>query len=113
MPYREPEIEKFLFTIGEVADMFKVNVSLIRYWETRFDILKPRKNKKGNRLFTKEDVENLRLIYYLVKEKGMTINGAKLKLRQNREETVNNHEIIARLQDIKQKLIDLSKSMEG
>ena len=79
MPYKEPKIEKLFYSIGEVADMFKVNTSLIRFWEKEFDIIKPKKNKKGNRLFTKEDIENFHIIYHLVKERGMTLKGAKMK----------------------------------
>ena len=67
---------KLLYSMGEVTDMFDVNASLIRYWESKFDCIRPHKNKKGNRMFTPSDVENLKLIYHLVKEKGMTLEGA-------------------------------------
>ena len=77
-------IEKIYYTIGEVAELFEVNQSLIRFWEKEFDILKPQKNKKGNRLFTKNDLDNLRLIYHLVKERGYTLQGAKEKLHADR-----------------------------
>ena len=80
MPYKEPKIEKLFYSIGEVAQMFKVNTSLIRYWEKEFDIIRPKKNKKGNRLFTKEDVENFHVIFHLVKERGMTLKGAQQKM---------------------------------
>jgi DNA-binding transcriptional MerR regulator len=92
--------------------MFKVNTSLIRFWEKEFDIIKPQKNKKGNRLFTKEDIENFHLIYHLVKEKGMTLKGAKLKLRENREDTVHNFEVIQSLNNIKTMLLELKNNME-
>ena len=82
MPYKEKSIEKLYYSIGEVAQKFDVNVSLLRYWEKEFDILKPKKNKKGNRLFTKVDVENIEVIYHLVKERGFTIEGAKKKLTE-------------------------------
>ena len=72
MPYKEKRVEKLYYTIGEVAEMFNVNTSLIRYWEKEFDIIKPKKNKKGNRFFTVEDIENFNIIYYLVKELGLT-----------------------------------------
>ncbi len=111
MPYKKPQIEKIFYTIGEVAEMFSVNTSLVRYWEKEFDILKPQKNKKGNRLFTKEDIGNIKLIYHLVKERGMTIHGAKLKLRDNREETVRNHELVDRLLTIRQMLTELKDEM--
>lgn len=113
MPYKKPEIEKFLFAIGEVSDMFNVNPSLIRYWENQFDILKPHKNKKGNRLFTKEDIENIRLIYHLVKERKITLEGAKLKLKENREETIQNFEIVKRLQFIKKQLSEIRDELEN
>ncbi len=73
MPYKEKEPEKLFYTIGEVSKLFKVNTSLIRFWEKEFDILKPKKNKKGNRLFTKEDLDNLHIIYHLVKERGFKL----------------------------------------
>ena len=70
MPYKEKQIEKLYYSIGEVSKMFNVNTSLIRFWEKEFDIIKPKKNKKGNRFFTKLDINNIQLIYHLVKEKG-------------------------------------------
>ncbi len=71
---------KLYYTIGEVADMFGVNTSLIRFWEKEFDVIKPHKNKKGNRQFTKTDIDNFHLIFHLVKEKGMTLKGIKEEL---------------------------------
>ena len=90
MPYKEQKIEKLFYSIGEVAEMFGVNTSLIRYWEREFDIIKPQRNKRGNRLFTKKDVENFYIIYNLVKERKMTLDGAKKKLKENKEDTINN-----------------------
>lgn len=81
MPYKEKEIEKMFYTIGEVARMFDVNTSHIRFWSKEFDVIKPATNKKGNRLFTKADVENIRHIYHLVKEKGFTLKGAKVEMQ--------------------------------
>ena len=107
MPYKKPTIEKVIFSIGEVADMIGENTSLIRYWENQFEMLKPQKNKKGNRLFSKKDIETVKLIYHLVKERGLTIKGAKQKLKENREETVQNFEIVNRLQEIKKELIGI------
>lgn len=78
----DKEPDRLYFPIGDVAEMFNVNASLIRFWEKEFDILKPKKNKKGNRLFTAEDVSNLRVIFHLVKEKGYTLEGAKKILEQ-------------------------------
>ena len=94
MPYKEKKVEKLYYSIGEVAEMFNVNASLIRFWEKEFDIIKPKKNKKGNRFFTMQDIDNIQLIYHLVKERGLTLNGAKKKLRDNREDTNNNYEVV-------------------
>lgn len=112
MPYKETKIEKLYYTIGEVAEMFKVNTSLIRFWEKEFDIIKPHKNKKGNRLFTPKDIENFHLIFHLVKEKGMTLSGANKKLKENKEDTVNNFEVVTRLQQIKGFLIELRDNLD-
>lgn len=111
MPYKEKSIEKLYYSIGEVALKFDVNVSLLRYWEKEFDILKPKKNKKGNRLFTKIDVENIEVIYHLVKERGFTLEGAKKKLSENKSDTVENMEIVNRLKKIKEFLLNLSSEL--
>ncbi len=111
MPYKEPKIEKLYYTIGEVAEMFEVNTSLIRFWEKEFDIIKPHKNKKGNRLFTPSDVENFHLIFYLVKEKGMTLKGAQKKLQENRDDTVNNFEVVSKLKNMKSVLLEIKDSL--
>lgn len=111
MPYKEKEPERIFFTIGEVAKMFKVNTSLIRFWEKEFDILKPKKNKKGNRLFTKQDVDNLHIIYHLVKERGFKLEGAKQKLKQNKDEVVNSVEIVKSLKKIKNFLLEMKESL--
>lgn len=102
---------KIYYTIGEVADMFHVNTSLIRFWEKEFDIIKPHKNKKGNRQFTKTDIDNFHLIYHLVKEKGMTLKGAQLKLAENKEETEARFEIIKRLQAVREELIQIKTEL--
>ncbi len=104
-------LDKLYYTIGEVAQMFDVNVSLIRYWENQFSILKPKKNKKGNRLFTPTDVDNLHLIYHLVKEKRLTLEGAKLKLKENKESTMQNFEAVKKLKNIKSMLIEIRDSI--
>ncbi|RLD73323.1 MAG: MerR family transcriptional regulator [Bacteroidetes bacterium] len=103
--------DKLYYTIGEVAAMFNVNASLIRYWEKEFTVIKPKKNKKGNRLFTKTDIENFHIIYHLVKERGMTLKGAKKKLRENKEDTVNNFEIIKALKEIKEQLLEIKDEL--
>ena len=96
--------EKRYYKIGEVAKAFSVNTSLIRFWEKEFDIIKPKKSKKGNRLFTPDDIANFKLIFNLVKERGFTLDGAKQKLKENPEGVVNNHEIISRLEAVKAEL---------
>jgi DNA-binding transcriptional MerR regulator len=111
MPYIEKKVEKLYYSIGEVAEMFKVNTSLIRFWEKEFDVIKPKKNKKGNRFFTKSDIDNFHLIYHLVKEKGMTLNGAKKKLKENKEDTVENFEVIKTLTNIKKLLLDIKENL--
>ena len=112
MPYKEPKIEKIFYSIGEVADMFNVNTSLIRFWEKEFDIIKPQKNKKGNRLFTNEDIDNFHIIFHLVKEKGMTLKGAQKKLKENKTDTLNNFEIIQTLNNIKSMLLEIKDEMD-
>ena len=111
MPYKEKATEKLFYKIGEVAEIFKVNVSLIRFWEKEFNILKPKKNKKGNRLFTKKDVDNLTIIYHLVKERGFTLEGAKKKLKENKSDTVDNLEIVNHLKDIRRFLVKLREEL--
>jgi len=111
VPYKQPKIEKVFYSIGEVADMFQVNTSHIRFWENEFDILKPKKNKKGNRLFTKEDIQNLKLIHHLVKERGLTIKGAKQKLKDNKQDTLDKHELVDRLKTIRQMLVEMKEEM--
>ena len=112
MPYKEPKVEKLYYSIGEVSKMFNVNASLIRFWEKEFEIIKPKKNKKGNRLFTKEDIENFQLIFHLVKERGMTLAGAKRKMKENKEDTMNNFEVIQSLTNIKDMLIEIRDRLE-
>ncbi len=104
--------EKRYYKIGEVAKAFDVNTSLIRFWEGEFDIINPKKNAKGNRLFTVEDIENFKLIYNLVKERGFTLEGAKQKLKQNPDKLIENHEIISRLEGIKSELQKIKKQLE-
>lgn len=112
MPYKEQKVEKLYYTIGEVAEMFNVNTSLIRFWEKDFDVIKPKKNKKGNRLFTKEDINNFHIIYHLVKERGMTLKGAKKKLRENKEDAINNFEIVKTLTGIRKMLLEIREEMK-
>jgi len=112
MPYKKPEIKKLYYPIGEVADIFDVNTSLIRFWEKEFDIIKPKKNKKGNRLFTEKDVDNFFIIYHLVKERGFTLQGAKDKLKENPEDTINQIEIVKSLENVRSFLVDLKAQIK-
>lgn len=108
---KDDSITKLYYSIGEVATMFGVKNSLIRFWEKEFDILKPKKNAKGNRLFTQKDVDNLKVIYHLVKERGYTLEGAKKKLRDNKGDTIQNEEIVKRLKDIRSFLVELRDNL--
>lgn len=108
---QEKQPLKVYYSIGEVADMFGVNTSLIRFWEKEFDVIKPHKNKKGNRQFTKADIDNFHLIYHLVKEKGMTLKGAQMKLRESKVETEVNFEVVKRLKAIKEELIEIKSQL--
>ena|SRR5664279_4939425 len=111
MPYKERKVEKLYYAIGEVAEMLEVPISTVRFWENEFDILKPMKNKKGNRLFTQIDIKNLRIIHHLVKEEGMTLSGAKKRLSEKWDETDYKFEINESLQKIKSMLLDIRDSI--
>jgi DNA-binding transcriptional MerR regulator len=103
--------EKRYYKIGEVAKAFNVNASLVRFWEKEFDIIKPKKNAKGNRLFTSDDIANFKLIFNLVKERGFTLEGAKQKLKKNLDSTVFNHQIISRLEAVKAELVKIKEQL--
>ncbi len=109
-PTKNPN--KLYYTIGEVANMFDVNTSLIRFWEKEFDIIKPKKNKKGNRLFTRNDIKHFRLIHHLVKEKGYTLKGARDTLKNNPEGINKNAEVIESLEKIRQFLVEMKEGLE-
>ncbi|MEG2614231.1 MAG: MerR family transcriptional regulator [Alistipes sp.] len=106
--------QKLFYSMGEVSEMFDVNSSLIRHWESQFSVLKPKRNKKGNRLFTPEDVENLKRIYHLVKEQGMTLDGAKKALRQHRDDEKGSHdmELLERLQRVRSLLEEVREELK-
>lgn len=103
--------EKRYYKIGEVADAFGVNASLIRFWEKEFNSIKPKKNAKGDRRFTPEDVQQLKRIYELVKERGFTLEGAKTELSKSRNLYHTNEHIVSRLEQLKTKLIDLKNNL--
>lgn len=103
--------DKRYYSIGEVARAFNVNTSLIRFWEKEFDVLKPKKNAKGNRKFTPEDIKNLQLIYHLVKERGFTLDGAKIHLKEEKQKTLTNFEIIRKLEAVKATLLNIKEQL--
>lgn len=103
--------EKRYYSIGELARAFNVNASLIRFWYKEFDVLKPKKNAKGNRMFTPEDVKNLQLIFHLVKERGFTLEGAKVHLKEGQKKTLDKFDIIRKLEAIKTNLINLKNEL--
>lgn len=103
--------EKRYYNIGEVAKAFGVNTSLIRFWEKEFDAIKPKKNAKGNRKFTPEDIKNLQFIYHLVKERGFTLEGAKTHLKEEKQKALSNFDIINKLEGIKAQLIKIKTQL--
>lgn len=104
--------KRIFYSMSEVAEMFDVNQSLIRYWESQFDILRPTKNKKGNRMFTPSDIEDFRLVYYLVREKGMTLKGAQQRIKDNKDGLNYDIEIIERLQTIRALLVEVREELK-
>ena len=105
--------KKMFYSMGEVAEMFDVKPSLLRHWEAKFDILRPHKNKKGNRMFTPEDVENLKLIYHLVKERGMTLAGAAQYLKNGITDSMRRDmELLDRLQKIRAELVEVREQLK-
>ena len=111
MAWRDKEIEKLYYSIGEVAEMLQVNTSLIRYWEKEFDALKPKKNSRGDRLFTKDDIEKIKVIHYLVREKGYTLDGAKVQLKSKYESERKKFLLIEKLKNVRGFLNDLREQM--
>ena len=112
MAYNPNKELKLYYSIGEVAKMFDVNESLLRYWEKEFPIISPKKAGGNVRQYRKEDIENIRLVYHLVKEKGMTLQGAKQKLKMNRETTIRTAEILDRLKLIREELVSMRKELD-
>jgi len=104
--------EKILYSIQEVAAMFDVNASLLRYWEREFDSIRPYKSDKGTRQYREEDIEAIRLVYHLVKEKGLTLAGAKQKIKTNKEGVVQTENIVRRLKFVRSELSTLKEEIE-
>jgi DNA-binding transcriptional MerR regulator len=112
MPYKEFKIEKLYYTIGEVAELLGENTSLVRFWAQKFpQFIKPARNKKGNRLFTAEDLSNFKIIYHLVKERGMTLEGAANRMKDNKTGEDRRVDVITALNNIKSRLLEISDSL--
>lgn len=111
MPYKEKEISKLYYPIGEVAEMFEVNTSMIRFYEKEFEILQPKKNAKGNRLFRPEDIDNLKIIFNLIKDKGFTLQGAKDYMKTNKNDIQDNQKIIDSLEKLKSFMNNLKEQL--
>ena len=103
---------KLYYSIGEISNILKVNNSLIRFWEKEFEIIKPKKNSRGNRIFTKKDLENITLIHHLLKEKKYTIDGARKKIRENKDGAQKNFQIIDKIKNIRQKLSEIRNELK-
>ena len=110
-PYKEREIKKLFYTIGEVSKILNVNVSLVRFWDNEFDIIKPKKNKKGNRLFSENELKNLKIIHHLLKNNGFTIKGAKKALKSKKNDFQKNIFLKERLLEFKKFLVSLRESL--
>ena len=114
MPYKEKPVEKLYYTIGEVSEILGENASLVRFWAGKFpDFIKPARNKKGNRLFTARDLANFKVIYYLVKERGMTLEGAAKRMKDNITGEDKRVEVISMLTSIKEKLQNISRALDS
>ena len=111
MPYKEKPIVKKYFTIGEVAKLLGVATSLIRFWETQFDFIRPKKNAKGNRKFTQDDLKKLKLVYHLVKEKGYTLQGAQDHIKNSKDSVDDKAEIIESLRNVRSFLEEMIKNL--
>ena len=110
IPSAEPE--KLYYSISEVAAMFEVNASLIRFWEKEFDIIKPRKNAKGNRLFTQQDIDNIALIHHFVKERRLTLEGARQKIKENRDDAEHNFQMVQSLKKLRAMLMEIKDHID-
>jgi DNA-binding transcriptional MerR regulator len=109
--FKAPKSEKLYFSISEVAEKFNLAPSALRFWEKEFDTINPFKNKKGNRFYTQEDIDQIAVINHLVKERGLTLKGAKAKIRENKDEVEHNYEIVRKLQEIKKYLIEIKEGL--
>ncbi len=113
MPAPSEQNVKLYYSIREVARMFNVNESLIRFWEKEFPDIHPQRNAKGTRQYRKEDIESIKLVYHLVKEKGMTLDGARKRLKDNKRKSARTLEVIERLKSIKEELMEMKKELDA
>ncbi|MDL2213384.1 MerR family transcriptional regulator [Bacteroides sp. OttesenSCG-928-J23] len=113
MPLKTNKNLKLFYSIREVSRMFNVNDSLLRFWEKEFPEITPRKTPGGTRQYTQENIEMIKLVYHLVKEKGMTLSGARQRLAANKESATNNFEVIEKLKSIKEELLAIKKELDG
>lgn len=104
--------QKLYYTIGEVSDMFNVNQSLLRYWETEFKTINPKRSPKGTRYYSQKDIEEIKLIHYLLKERKLKIEGAKQVLKHKRESTVRSQQVVERLKSLRSELIAIMEELE-
>lgn len=111
MPYKEFEEARLYYSIGEMAEMLNVNASLIRFWEKEFDIIKPSRSKRGDRLFTKDDLANFKIIFHLVKERGYTLEGAKTKLKADRIQAGGENQLHESLTRLRNFLTELKETL--
>ena len=111
MPFKEPKIEKVFYSIGEVSEMFDLPTSTLRYWEQEFTMLNPKRNSKGTRYYTKKDIDQIKLIHQLVKERGLTIKGAKQKIKHHREDLDQTQEVVNKLKVIRERLIRMREEL--
>ena len=107
----EKKQKRIYYTIGDVAEYFGVNESTLRYWEDEFDIITPRRSSRGVRFYNQEDIDNVRLVYYLLKEKGLPFAGAKKQLRENRSGIIRSNEIISRLKSVREELCGIRNEL--
>ena len=107
----EKKQKRIYYTIGDVTEYFGVNESTLRYWEDEFDIITPRRSSRGVRFYNQEDIDNVRLVYYLLKEKGLTLAGAKKQLRENRSGVIRSNEIISRLKSVREELCGIRNEL--
>lgn len=112
MEEKNEKHQKLYYSIGEVAEMFDLKDSTLRFWEKEFNIINPRKNEKGTRFYKEEDIDAVRVVYYLLKEQKLTLAGAKKRLKENKEGVIKQAELMNRLQQIKKELLDLKQAFD-